>query len=232
MPALPRVSGQIAIGQYATPPRGTYVTPPPGGYATPPPGGYPTPPPGQLAATSPSYATPAPVGLTSVLSSLTPEPAVYGELGTAATQSLSSLPKAARHVSLAEAASEPLPRKLKLAAGAIIIGAMVVAVILLLGGHAGDNPDNIGTVPVGVPVDNETRLKAALHDLESGKTCADRKAAIPVLAQIGGDEAIDALKRARYRMRGGVLGIGDSNTNACLKADVERALNDLGVKLR
>jgi hypothetical protein len=48
-----------------------------------------------------------------------------------------------------------------------------------------------------------------------------------MLAQIGGDEAIAALKRARYRMRGGVLGIGDDNTNACLTKDAEAAIKKL-----
>ena len=64
------------------------------------------------------------------------------------------------------------------------------------------------------------------------KTCADRKAAIPALQSVGGDRAIAALKKARYRMRGGVLGIGDSNTNACLKSDAERAIQALGGTLR
>ena len=81
-------------------------------------------------------------------------------------------------------------------------------------------------------VDKETQLKAALHDLETGKTCADRKAAIPILVQLHDDRALPALKKARYRMRGGLLGIGDSNTNACLKADAGTAIDALGGTLR
>ena len=83
-------------------------------------------------------------------------------------------------------------------------------------------------VPVGgeSTVDKETRFKAALHDLETGKTCADRKAAIPMLVELGDAAAIPALKRARYRGRGGVLGIGESNANACLRADAEKAIQD------
>ena len=66
-----------------------------------------------------------------------------------------------------------------------------------------------------------------IHDLDTGKTCADRKAAIPTLVEVGGDEAIKALKRARYRGRGGVLGIGESNANACLKTEAELAIQKL-----
>ena len=54
----------------------------------------------------------------------------------------------------------------------------------------------------------EIQLKAALHDLTNGKTCADRKTAIPRLLALRDPRAIPALKSARYRMRGGVLGIG------------------------
>ncbi len=82
------------------------------------------------------------------------------------------------------------------------------------------------------PADRVTLYKAALHDLENGKTCADRKAAIPTLVQLGDAKAIPALKKARYRMRGGVLGIGDNNTNACLKMDAETAIRDLGGQLK
>jgi hypothetical protein len=85
---------------------------------------------------------------------------------------------------------------------------------------------------VQTPQQRETLLKAALHDLENGKTCADRKAAIPTLVQLGDPAAIPALKKARHRMRGGVLGIGDSNTNACLKSDAETAIQALGGSLR
>ena len=45
---------------------------------------------------------------------------------------------------------------------------------------------------------------------------------------MGGDKrAIAPLKKARYRMRGGVLGIGDKNTNSCLKAAAEAAIKQL-----
>ncbi len=224
LPMMPRASGQLPIpaGPHSmTPSPGFMMTPPPTAYATPPPGGYPTP--------APGYATP-PHGVP------TPLPVHYGELATGPTQSLNHLPKPARQVSLADVvSSEPLPKAIKVAGGVIVLGAIAVAAVLLLGGSgnktSGSSTAGGGvttTVPAANPIDPETLLKAALHDLETGKTCADRKAAIPMLAQVGGDRAIAALKRARYRMRGGMLGIGDSNTNACLKGDAEKALQSLG----
>ena len=151
------------------------------------------------------------------------------ELGTAPTSSLDSLPRPARVVSVADiAAKEPLPAKYKKIAAAIILVAIALGVFLFVRGNSKDTGQPTKNPPVpslGNPgVDNETRLKAALHDLESGKTCADRKAAIPLLVEIGDDRAIPSLKKARYRMRGGVLGVGDSNTNACLKQDAEMAI--------
>jgi serine/threonine protein kinase len=80
--------------------------------------------------------------------------------------------------------------------------------------------------------DKETQLKAALHDLETGKTCAARKAAIPKLVDLGDKDAIPALKRARYRGRGGLLGIGEHNANACLRTTAEAAIKSLGGTLK
>ncbi len=83
-----------------------------------------------------------------------------------------------------------------------------------------------------VTLDKETKLKALLHDLEQGKTCTDRKAAIPGLVELGDERAIKSLKAARYRMRGGVLGFNQSNANNCLKADAEAAIKSLGGTLK
>ena len=82
--------------------------------------------------------------------------------------------------------------------------------------------------PVAATVDRDTELKAAILDLQSSATCTDRRAAIPTLVALGDPRAIPPLKSARYRMRGGVLGIGDSNSNACLKADADAAIKALG----
>jgi serine/threonine-protein kinase len=159
-------------------------------------------------------------------SPMTPMP-FASELGTAPTSALDSLPKPARTVSVADIAEkEPLPSKYNKIAAAMILAAIGVGVFLFVRGDKKDSGGSNKPIPsLGNPgVDNETRLKAALHDLETGKTCADRKAAIPTLVEIGDDRAIPSLKKARYRMRGGLLGVGDSNTNACLKQDAEMAI--------
>jgi hypothetical protein len=157
-------------------------------------------------------------------SPMTPMP-FASELGTAPTDA--SLPAAARMVSVADI-REPLPQKYKTIGAAMVLFALGLGVFLFVKGDSkGGTPTQIITVPVGNNVDNATRFKAALHDLETGKTCADRKAAIPTLVELGNKDAIPSLKRARYRMRGGVLGIGDSNTNACLKQDAELAVQAL-----
>jgi serine/threonine-protein kinase len=78
-----------------------------------------------------------------------------------------------------------------------------------------------------VAVDDDTRMKAALHDLELGATCPARKAAVAALRELGDARAIPALKKARFRMRGGVLGIGEKNSNFCLKAAAEAAITAL-----
>ncbi|MEJ7603255.1 MAG: serine/threonine-protein kinase [Kofleriaceae bacterium] len=84
------------------------------------------------------------------------------------------------------------------------------------------------TKPVELTVgDREAQLKAALRDLVHARTCPGRKAAIPRLVALRDPRAIPALKSARYRMRGGLLGIGDDNTNACLTRDAEAAIKTL-----
>jgi eukaryotic-like serine/threonine-protein kinase len=222
VPMLPRASGQLPI------PSGPHsiATPVPSFMATPPPMAYATPVPGTHAATPVSghHATPMPAHYA------TPSPGHY------TTPSPEGMPKAGRLISVVEvAASEPLSRKMKIAAAIIVLAAVGIAVYLLLGGDKKDKTEvtKIVTVPVGMPIaDPETTFKAAMHDLENGKTCADRKAVIPVLQSLGGERVIAALKKARYRMRGGLLGIGDNNTNACLKSDAERAIQALGGTLR
>ena len=82
--------------------------------------------------------------------------------------------------------------------------------------------------PPEPPVDDSAQLKPLLHTLANGKTCAARKAAIPKLVELGDKSAIPALKRARYRGRGGLLGIGEKNANACLRASADAAIKSLG----
>ncbi len=85
----------------------------------------------------------------------------------------------------------------------------------------------LGTTTGSGPTADEA-FAAAVHDLEKGKTCPERKAAVARLRALHDPRAIPRLKRARYRMRGGLLGVGDSNTNKCLKADAEAAMAALG----
>ena len=75
---------------------------------------------------------------------------------------------------------------------------------------------------------HNAEIDAALQELVHGKTCAARRAAIPRLLELASQRAIPALKAARYRMRGGILGFNESNTNACLTADAEAAIKTLG----
>jgi serine/threonine-protein kinase len=116
--------------------------------------------------------------------------------------------------------------------GAIVLGLAIVIAILMLAfghGHSPDEPPMPTPQPFAQPsIDRDTLLKAALHDLEAAPSCPERKAAIPKLVELGDERAIPALKKARYRMYGGLLGIGESNANACLKADAEAAIKDLG----
>ena len=87
-------------------------------------------------------------------------------------------------------------------------------------------------VPVAATVDRDSQLKAAILELQSSATCTDRKEAIPTLVALGDPRAIQPLKSARYRMRGGVLGFGDSNSNSCLKPDADAAIKALGGSLK
>ncbi|HSN25849.1 MAG TPA: serine/threonine-protein kinase [Kofleriaceae bacterium] len=184
------------------------------GIPTPPQGVYVTPTPGALHA----HMMGTPARGTAVASTMSVE--------VAATRD--SVP-VVRKTSIADAA--PLPKKYGVIAILIVLGAIATA-LYVWSSHSGKG-GTANTVVVPVPVggestvDKETRFKAALHDLEAGKTCADRKAAIPVLVDLGDPRAIPDLKRARYRGTGGVLGIGESNANQCLKTEAEKAIQTL-----
>lgn len=153
---------------------------------------------------------------------------------------------------------EPLPKKWLVIAAIVFFTVIVIAIALKAGGSAkkpdpapskteskkhaaADEPAPPTAVAAraaplmaitSATVDRETVMKAALRDLESSATCTDRKAAIPKLIALGDPRAIGPLKTARYRMRGGILGINDSNTNQCLKSDAEDAIKALGGSLR
>jgi len=151
-------------------------------------------------------------------------------------------PASTRPVSIADIA-EPIPRRWIVIAGVVVAIAVVIAVVLVVttrgGGDKKPQPSHqVESTPArddkaATPSndrDRDTELKAVLHDLEHGKTCADRKAAVAKLIELGDPRAIDSLKRARWRGYGGVLGIGDKNANACLTADANAAVKELTAK--
>jgi len=72
------------------------------------------------------------------------------------------------------------------------------------------------------------QLKAALHELEFGKICAERKVSIGKLVELHDARAIPPLKAAHARLSSGP---GGAN-NTCLKADAERAIKELGGTLK
>ena len=209
-----------ALPIVATPVPGALPTPALPGYATPVPGAPPKPaPPGYA---TPGYATPgyAPPGYA------TPVPGAHQP---AVATSLVVLPPAP-----AAAGS----RRALVIGGGVIAALVVIAIIAKLAssppassGGGGSGAPALVQVPVLIggerAVDPEIELKALLHDLQNGKTCADRKAAIPRIVELGDPAAIPALKAARYRMRGGVAGFNQDNTNACLTRDAEAAIKKL-----
>jgi serine/threonine protein kinase len=190
----------------------------------------------------------------------TPMPFASSRAGTSAPTAsftpmpFKKVPRAASSPSLD--GHEPIPKKWLWIAGIVLVAAIAIAIALKVGGAAPAKPHPPrhaeampahpppapappvaeptppAPAPVEATVDRDTALKAALHDLDESSTCTDRKAAIPKLVELGDPRAIPELKAARYRMRGGVLGIGESNTNACLKGDAEAAIKALGGGLR
>jgi serine/threonine-protein kinase len=67
--------------------------------------------------------------------------------------------------------------------------------------------------PVSPLDDEETRYQALIKQLQHGKDCTERKAAIPQLVELGDPRAVDALKRARQ--------------TACLTSDADAAVKKL-----
>jgi serine/threonine protein kinase len=185
-----------------------------------------------LATPMPSSFTPYP----------TPNPFTQ-ELGTAPTAQMTPMSTARtaraatpipRHTSIAEI-GEPIPRKwLVVGAVVVVVGLVIAAALLLFGGSKDEKGGVIPTEsisPMSMPTeDRDLRLKAALHDLEQGKTCAERKAAIPAIVELGDARAIPELKKARHRYSGGVFGIGGSDSNGCLTKEAEAAIKALGGK--
>jgi serine/threonine protein kinase len=73
----------------------------------------------------------------------------------------------------------------------------------------------------------DERLREYVHLLRNGETCEERREAVRKLRALGDPRAIEPLQNARRRMRGGVLGVGDRNENACLRREAEEAIRHL-----
>jgi serine/threonine-protein kinase len=143
-----------------------------------------------------------------------------------------------RAVSLHDINLPPLPKHWYIIGAAVVGLGILIAIIAALasGGEKASSkkqtPRKTSSAPVVLPapmktIDKEMVLKALLHDLQASKTCAERKAVIPKLVDLGDARAVEPLRKARYRMSGGVLGIGADNLNHCLKADAEAAIKKL-----
>ena len=164
----------------------------------------------------------------------TPMPTAPGPVsGTAPTVDIE---RQKRAISLHDIDLPPLPKRWYIIGAAVVGAGILIAIIALIVSGGSSKPSSAGgkavVLPVPVKVDRDTELKALLHDLQNGKTCEDRREAVSKLAILGDDRAIEPLKRARYRMRGGLLGIGADNTNHCLKGDAEAAIKTLGGTLK
>jgi serine/threonine protein kinase len=219
------------IDEVLAPPGGVIATPPANSIARIP--------------AAPSHAiTPVPtndasfIGLTSMieaiapgeLSKQTPAPARADEANVMAT----------RTVTLADV--EPVPRKWLLNAiivlGLIAATAIILALVMrgekqpdakpeLLG--AASPASDSGKTKVTVPKDDDKqKLKALIQKLEKGKTCEERRSAIPDLVELGDPEAIPKLKQHRHRWHKCFPVVGcRADANACLTKDAEAAIQKL-----
>lgn len=181
----------------------------------------------------------------------TPQPDVaYGGTLDAISVSTAHTSAAPHRATSAAGVARPLRRRQRALLGGVIAIAMVLGIVFVRGGDKAPShatrpapsavqpasPPTPAPVPVAIPEpessrpDREVQLKALLHDLSTGKTCAARRVVISQLVALGDARAIPALKAARYRMRGGLLGVGQKNANACLKADAEAAMRALETK--
>jgi serine/threonine protein kinase len=158
--------------------------------------------------------------------------------GAAPTVEASALDRQKRAVSLHDINLPPLPKHWYIIGAAIVGLGIIIAIIIGLASGDDDKkskkapPKKTSSAPIVMPVpvktvDKEMVLKALLHDLQASKTCAERKAVIPKLVELDDPRAIEPLRKARYRMSGGVLGIGADNLNHCLKSDAEAAIKKL-----
>jgi len=84
---------------------------------------------------------------------------------------------------------------------------------------APQTPPPARSTPIARPIaaSHATQLKMALHDLQQGATCADRKRAIAKLVALRDSNAVPAIKKAR----------GQLSSNACLRTAADQAVKTL-----
>jgi serine/threonine-protein kinase len=171
------------------------------------------------------YQTPVP----GTLAVATPPAPVETMLG-AGTRAVSTPAPTAAPAAAAPGPGLRLTRRQLRVVGAVAAGILAIALGAAILGD--DDPDPGGRPRPASAFDKETALKALLHDLSEGATCEDRRRAVIALHSLGDARAIPALKKARSRVRGGMFGLGGSNTNKCLRADAEAAIVGLGGSLK
>jgi serine/threonine protein kinase len=164
----------------------------------------------------------------------TPIPTDYRDFRSAPTAIMPTERSRPSAMSVAEHGA-PIPRRWLVVGGLFLALAVVIAIVLVATRHDDDHhaapaPPPPALAPPAPAIDRDIQLKAALHDLEDGKTCPDRRAAIETIVELHDPRAIPDLKRARYRGTGGVFGVGENNSNSCLIKEADAAIRELAGK--
>ncbi len=106
-----------------------------------------------------------------------------------------------------------------LAAGLLVMMIVLAVILSTRGGHSSN---------ASLPLVNTDATRQALEtQLREGKSCKKRLQAVEALQLLGDKRAIPSLKKARRRMRGGLLGVGKKNTNRCLVKAAKTAIQSL-----
>ncbi|HWU86304.1 MAG TPA: serine/threonine-protein kinase, partial [Kofleriaceae bacterium] len=152
--------------------------------------------------------------------------------GAATVSAEHELPPQARAVSLAEL-SETIPRKWIVIGGIVVVLLIIGAIILAVGSSGDYKPSSSsstgleGSAPGDPAAARDLALKALLLELQNGKTCAARKAAIAPLVAFGDARAIEPLRAARQRTSGGSGSAGAEDHNGCLVREADAAIKAL-----
>ncbi len=187
------------------------------------------------------FASPTPAPGAPLPGMITPSPSFMSTPAPFPVVARAPTPVPARRASepkLAREPTEPAPRQHSarrtwIALGAVALVAGIAAVLLLaVGARAGhDGPVANGPPASVLPTlpsvqrpaadDHEAQLGSALHDLQDGATCPDRKKALAKLVELGDAKAVPAIKKARAR----------GKPNACLRAAADQALKTLSSRI-